>query len=423
MAQKHAIKGTLAQIPCKIRAMAKIKYYLDIRNKERGEAAPLKLCIRHNNTAAMMATGIDILPSQWDERSEKVTGHPRRAAYNEYLSRTKLDIQEFILSIKAEGKLASMSANDIKKRAEQRFSPVDEEQTFASVFRKFICEKKKARTKEVYEYTLSRIMAFCPEAESLTFDDINRKWIVDFENFLARTSPSQNARNIHLRNIRAVFNYAIDEEVTTAYPFRRLKIRPVETAKRSLTVEQLRELFSYPVEKHQKKYIDIFRLIFCLIGINVVDLCNLKQVTAGRIEYHRAKTGRLYSIKVEPEAMEIIQRYKGESYLLDIMDRYSSHKDYMHRLNNNLQRIGNVTRSGLGGKKIITPLFPGLTTYWARHTWATIAASLDIPKETISAALGHEIGSRVTSIYINFDQNKVDEANRRVIDYVLYDKR
>ena len=56
--------------------------------------------------------------------------------------------------------------------------------------------------------------------------------------------------------------------------------------------------------------------------------------------------------------------------------------------------------------------------YIARHTWATVAASLDIPKETISEALGHSIGSEVTSIYINFDRKKVDEANRKVIDMV-----
>ena len=87
-------------------------------------------------------------------------------------------------------------------------------------------------------------------------------------------------------------------------------------------------------------------------------------------------------------------------------------------MNDGLKRIGEVERVGRGGKKQITPLFPDISSYWARHTWATIAASLDIPKETISAALGHEIGSPITSIYIKFDQNKVDEANRKVIDYV-----
>lgn len=78
-----------------------------------------------------------------------------------------------------------------------------------------------------------------------------------------------------------------------------------------------------------------------------------------------------------------------------------------------------MKRVGRGGKKIITPLFPDLSAYWARHSWATIAYSLDVPKETISEALGHEIGSRITSIYIAFDRRKVDAANRKVIDYVL----
>ena len=104
-----------------------------------------------------------------------------------------------------------------------------------------------------------------------------------------------------------------------------------------------------------------------------------------------------------------------------MMDRYSNHKDYMHRLNENLQKIGGM-ELGKGGKKLYRPLHPEITTYWARHSWATIAASLDIPKETIAAALGHG-GNTVTDIYIDFDRKKIDEANRKVIDWVLYGTR
>lgn len=67
-------------------------------------------------------------------------------------------------------------------------------------------------------------------------------------------------------------------------------------------------------------------------------------------------------------------------------------------------------------------VLPGVTTYTARYSWATIAASLDIPKETIARALGHG-GHSVTDIYIDFDQRKVDDANRRVIDWVLYGRK
>ena len=58
-------------------------------------------------------------------------------------------------------------------------------------------------------------------------------------------------------------------------------------------------------------------------------------------------------------------------------------------------------------------------TYTARHTWATLAAELDIPDETISLGMGHSTGNRVTNIYINRNQKKVDEANRKVIDYLV----
>ncbi len=77
---------------------------------------------------------------------------------------------------------------------------------------------------------------------------------------------------------------------------------------------------------------------------------------------------------------------------------------------------------GKRGKKKYGPLFPHITTYWARHSRVTIAAELDIPKETIAAALGHG-GNSVTDVYIRFDERKIDEANRRVLDYVLYDKK
>ena len=162
----------------------------------------------------------------------------------------------------------------------------------------------------------------------------------------------------------------------------------------------------------------MFMLMLYLIGINAVDLFSLKQIVNGRVEYNRAKTSKLYSIKVEPEAMEIIERYRGKNWLLNVLDEYGNYQDFLHRMGIGLKQIGPVVRKGLGGKKDREPLFPEISSYWARHTWATIAAELDIPKETISAALGHEIGSEVTSIYIKFDQKKIDAANRKVIDYL-----
>lgn len=157
------------------------------------------------------------------------------------------------------------------------------------------------------------------------------------------------------------------------------------------------------------------------IGINSIDLWRLKSITKdGRIEYKRAKTGRLYSIKVEPEAMEIIEKYKGEKGLLCIADRWNNSRNFRHQMNTALQNIGAV-RKGKGGKKT-DGSFPDISTYWARHTWATVAFEIGISKDVIAQALGHSDGHDTTNIYIREDIRNVDDANRKVLDWVLYGK-
>ena len=72
------------------------------------------------------------------------------------------------------------------------------------------------------------------------------------------------------------------------------------------------------------------------------------------------------------------------------------------------------------GKKVLEE-FKGLTMYWARYSWATIADSLDIPEKTISKGLGHVDKTMAGRKYIAFDWSKVDKANRQIINHVLTD--
>lgn len=171
-----------------------------------------------------------------------------------------------------------------------------------------------------------------------------------FDEFLSRTARSANTRAIHFRNIRAVFNDAIDDEVTSMYPFRKFKIRSAPTRKRSLSADDMRTLINYPCEEYQIIYRDMFILMFYLCGINAVDLLNARPdaLCNGRLEYVRAKTHKPYSVKVEPEAMEIINRYRGKRFLLNIMDTRKNYKDFLHRMGNALKQIGPVERHGLG---------------------------------------------------------------------------
>lgn len=243
-------------------------------------------------------------------------------------------------------------------------------------------------------------------------------WMKDFDVFMMKGKLAVNSRGVYFRNLRALFNDAIDRDFISQnlYPFRRFKIPKEATAKRSLSIEELKILRDYKCEEYLDKYRDIFMLIFYLRGINIVDLANVTEITNGRIEYRRSKTGKLYSIEVLPEAIKIIDKYKGEIKLLSIFDSRVDYRTFAIRMNRELKKIG-ITTIGKKGAKTIISAFPSLSSYYARHTWATIAAGLDIPKETIAVALGHG-GNTVTDIYISFDTKKVDEANRKVLDAI-----
>ncbi len=408
--------------------MASTKLYLDCRRVSGRAAAPLKIAIRNKNTTSYIPLQITIPPSQWDSKECKVKSiNPSYKILNARINAYKSRVDVEIMDLAGRSGISRMTAQEIKHYILERLNPYEHtkpKQSFLKCFQDFMAKKTKQSTKEVYKHTLSRLHAFC-DVEALEFDEITPEWLSRFETSMINSSPSKNARNIHFRNIRAVFNFAIDNGYTTSYPFRRFKIRPEATRKRSLSVEDLRELFNYPVEPYAEIYRDMFKLIFYLIGINTIDLHNLKGITRyRRIEYKRSKTEKLYSIKIEPEAMEIIEKYKGDKGLLCIADRWSDHRNFRHQCNKALQRIGKVKRIGPGGKKIITPEWPELTTYWARHSWATIAYELGISKDIIAQALGHSDDSHsTTNIYIREDNKFVDEANRRVIDWVLYGKR
>lgn len=287
---------------------------------------------------------------------------------------------------------------------------------------KRLAAMKKQSTRLTYERTIKHLGLFVDLGHSDKFDDINKGWLSEFEVYLTESNPSVNARALHMRNLRAIINYAIDEGITSNYAFRRHSIKTVKTAKRNLSVEELRQVFDYAVEDWQVVYRDMFKLSFMLMGVNFADLLNLEKsdMRNGRIEFNRHKTARLYSMKVEPEAAALIEQYGGAEHLLKIMDTRTDYVQFIRQTNHALKCIG--TQSVKGRKPQGEPLVPGITTYWARHTWATIAASLDIPKETIAAALGHG-GNTVTDIYIDFDRKKVDDANRKVLDWVLYGKK
>ena len=388
---------------------------LDTRRPLQDGTLPVKLSVGHG-TRLYLSTGISVPRANWVDG--QVEGLKDAKRLNTALDNQKLRVKARLLRLREEGKLGKVSVSHLRKlltAPDMDDVPEEDKRTSFWTIAERCIATKDGRTKLVYLHTLSKIRAFAGNGP-LYIEDIDRVWLHDFENSVG---GKVNSRALHLRNLRHICNFALDEELTTHYPFRKFKIRTEETMKKALTVDQLRTLLTMPVEPWQEEYRDMFLLMFMLRGINAVDLFGATpdQVVDGRLEYRRSKVGTLLSVKLEPEALEIIDKYKGMDHLVAPLDRYTNHKDYLRRMDYGLKSLGRPL--GKRGKVLGGGAFPKLSSNWARHTWATLCAELDIPDPTITLGMGHKTaGHKTTAIYIKRDMKKVDEANRKVIDYI-----
>lgn len=395
--------------------MITTRFYLDTRGREVGAACPLRLSLGLGAKRAYIALNVSLLPEHWDARAQMVVRHPGRVEMNRSIMRHKLAIDDWLFDNQVE--LAAMSLAAVR----QRVAAVFNAEPRAPVYTPFSCIEAVIKdsvpgSARLRSTSLGTLMKFCPEFASLSFAEVDFAWMQGYAKWLRGRYKTNTVAN-KLSLLQRAFNYALDQGYTQDYPFRKISLKRVPGPKRALSVEQLRRVATMPVSVTNEKWRDMWMLVFYLIGINVKDLCYLKSINNGRIEYARAKTKRLYSIKVEPEAMALFEKYRGRNHLLWPMDTNCSYRNWARNFMRGLQLAAKAANGCEGAVQL-----PEITSYWARHSWATIAASLDIPKETIAAALGHG-GNTVTDIYIDFDQRKVDEANRRVIDWVLYNKR
>lgn len=362
--------------------------------------ANIKIRISHAGVSRFIATDFYVEPSLFKVNGTVSSDHPNSAFINVELKQIVLNYEKKLLNVDYQ----NFHVNRIVEILTEKAAIND----FSAYFEKFIAEKKQIniRTSEIHQATLNKIKKFDPRWP-LMFEDINAGWLRKFENSMTKEGAKVNAAAIHFRNIRTVFNSAIDDEAISLniYPFRRFKIKSAETEKRSITVDQLKAIRDFKTSWEITALArDFFMLSFYLIGTNNGDLYNLKTVTGGRVTFSRAKTHRKYSIKVEPEAEILINKLKGKTNLLMVSEHYETVRKMTHQINKALKRI-----------------MPDLTMYHARHTWATIAKNnVRASDEDIAAALGHS-RKTVTEIYINRDPAIVDRLNREVIDCLKAD--
>lgn len=252
--------------------MASIKLYFDKRVNRKDGKFPLKINVTHKRQQALINLGVLLSPDQWDSTKGKVINGPNKSFLNGYISQRVHCAETELLNLRIAGKLDLMTGKQFKEHLQRILlrGKLEEKQeetgcSFVQYYTRFVEGKKNPQTKAVYQYTLDRICRFVDVPDKFRFEDVTYAWLKSFEIHLSETSKV-NSISIHMRNIRAVFNDALNTETISCYPFRRFKIKQEATAKRALTPEELVTLRDYPCEEHQKQYVDIFMLIFYLVG-------------------------------------------------------------------------------------------------------------------------------------------------------------
>ena len=281
-------------------------------------------------------------------------------------------------------------------------------------------------TAHVYRSSLNAIIAYRGKSD-LFFSEVTSEWLKGFEVHLRNRGCSWNTVSTYMRTFRAVYNRAVNlrKAPYVPYLFRFVYTGTRADHKRALADDDMKKVFvnlsrkagvSLPVRQAQ----ELFILMFLLRGMPFVDLAYLRKsdLRDNVITYRRRKTGRSLSVTLTSEAMILIKKYMNRDssspYLFSFLksregtkEAYREYQLALRSFNQRLMLLGELL--GLGDK---------LSSYTARHTWATTAYYCEIHPGIISEAMGHS-SITVTETYLKpFRNKKIDEANKQVLDFV-----
>jgi integrase len=274
----------------------------------------------------------------------------------------------------------------------------------------------KIRTSETYTCALNSFMRF-RKGKDVGLDEIDSELMQIYQAWLKQQGLCMNTVSFYMRILRAVYNRAIDNNLMTQrYPFKHVYTGIEKTVKRAVplrVIKRLKQLnlTSFPALDYARH---IFLFSFYTRGMSFIDMAYLKKkdLNGGVLSYRRRKTGQLLIIKWEACMQQVIGAYPpdpGSPYLLPIIgsgrgDERNRYKNAISIINKNLETLSEM----LG-------LSVPLTTYVARHSWASAAKSKNIPVSVISKGMGHD-SEATTYIYLaSLDTTVVDKANRLIL--------
>lgn len=404
--------------------MASVKVFLKKNKTNALGQYPIVIRVIKNRKPKYIFTGQYCLPELWDDKNNcPKKKHPEKHELDVFLDKKKHEANSLLLSLETEKQ---------NYTGENVITLLKVKTTKTYVFKYFdtVVENYKRADKlgnaKMYADTKRMLFKFL-NGKDIDFVDIDFSLLKKFEQSFRERGVTGNSISVYMRTLRALYNMAISEKLAKLenYPFNEYKIGSLssETDKRALTKEQIQSIIKLKVDQNKRLKLaqSIFLFSYYNRGINFVDMGHLKwgNIQNGRVSYTRAKTGKKYNIALSPASLEIINSYqcsdanKLEQYIFPILD-LEKHNTIAQK-NNRIKKMNKMVNKDLKEIAALAKIDFNLTTYVARHSYATVLKRSGVATAVISEALGHQ-NEKTTQIYLDsFENAVIDEADKMLV--------
>lgn len=389
-----------------------------------GKEGTLYFQIIHKRVTRTVFTDCRVFTSEWDNVSSSVitVGTDERKTYLEMVaSKLKWSLERFTKIIAGKEKeKADYTVDDIVSE----YNRQPDCPTFFTFIRSMIAKKTAAKrdgTAKTYRDSLASFSSF-RNGKDITFYDLNEDIINQYEAWMKDRGLKRNSSSCYLRTLKTLYLKAVELELTEDKDiFRHVFTGFATTTKRAISIDAIKAIRKLNLENNPALAFarDMFMLSLYLQGMAFVDIAYLKKsdIRNGQLQYSRKKSGQTLTISWEKPMQEIVDAYshltKDTPYLLPIITKQDGmeRKQYEkaeHNVNRNLKKIGEMAG-----------LHIPLTTYVARHSWASIMRDMGNDITVVGKGLGHS-DIKTTQIYLStIDNSTIMRANKRFLGRIL----
>lgn len=380
---------------------------------------PLMLCVCKDNKRKYLSLGISVRAEHWDFKSNLPNDKcPNRERIIILINEKVNEIQRIALDKKIAGR--DFSASTLIESAKPSETSKRTVEDYFLTYIQNLKNENRLRYAGMYEISYNSFIKFAKHLD-IPFSDIDVGWLKRYEAWGKAQNLSISTISTRLRHLRAVFNLALLEHAikSDCYPFHNYKVSKLNkaTAKRALSKDDIRRIMEYKGKSQMECLaIDIFTFSYLCAGINFIDMAKLKysNIQENQLVYNREKTKKLIITPLQERAKQIIEKYndRKSAFVFPILSNF--HKTDVQVANRLHKVLANLNKHLKAiGVKLKLPI--PLTTYVARHSFATVLKRAGVSTSIISESLGHS-SEKITQVYLDsFDKEQMNTAMQALL--------